>query len=217
MKSRNKILKRTAHETERLILRPYRKSDYRTWYDAYVNRLPKQGKYDRDPSDPKSCSKEIFYKLMAMHEQLAAKDSVYIYGVFEKEMGQLVGAIDIAIMIRENYQMANLGYQIHNRFWRKGYGVEATRAGILLGFDELKIHRLEAAINIDNDASIALARAVGMHCEGIRKHYLYEDQSWVDHVIFSAIPEHFGRRGLIPWSPEVPELKRSKNKKIKRT
>jgi ribosomal-protein-alanine N-acetyltransferase len=213
---RTQKLTRKTHRTRRLVLRPYRPADYQTWYDAYVNRLPRQNKYDREPSKPEKCSKREFLNVINRHEKLAANDKVYIYPVFDRKSGVLVGAIDIAILIRENYQLANLGYQIHNRHWQKGFGSEATRAGIFIAFDDLKIHRLEAAINTDNVASIALAQSIGMHCDGVRKHYLFEDNCWVDHVIFSAIPEDFGRPARKPWPLVEARKNRKKGQKIKR-
>lgn len=42
-------------KTPRLILRRYSKKSYKTWFDAYVNRLPKLNKYDRDPVLAKKC------------------------------------------------------------------------------------------------------------------------------------------------------------------
>jgi ribosomal-protein-alanine N-acetyltransferase len=198
MKHQTKLPRKT-HRTERLVLRPYKPSDYETWFDAYVNGLPRQHKYDRDPPKAERCSKSEFLKLISRHDKLAAQDKVYIYAVFDRNTGAAVGVIDIAVLIRENYQIANLGYQIHNRHWQKGFGAEATRAGILIAFKDLRIHRLEAAINTDNAASIALAKAVVMHHEGIRKHYLFEDNHWVDHEIFNAIPEDFGCIAKKPW------------------
>jgi L-amino acid N-acyltransferase YncA len=36
------------------------------------------------------------------------------------------------------------------------------------------------AINLDNRRSIALAKSIGMQREGIRKHFIYENNQWVD-------------------------------------
>lgn len=183
---------RKSYRTKRLILRPYRMEDYSVWFDAYVHRLPQQSKYDLAPRDPKDCMRSDFRKIVRHHEKIARADECYIYGIFEKKTGALVGAVDIYIMIRSSYQMGNLGYRIHNRYWKQGYGKEAALAALKIGFKDLGLNRLEAAINLDNRGSMALARSIGMRREGIKKRYLFEKGQWTDHVVFAANPEDIG-------------------------
>ncbi|MEM7771466.1 MAG: GNAT family protein, partial [Cyanobacteria bacterium P01_A01_bin.37] len=52
--------------------------------------------------------------------------------------------------------------------------------------------RIEAAINLDNHPSIALAQCVGLQKECVRRGFYYEDGQWVDHVIYVAVPTDFG-------------------------
>lgn len=180
---------RTIHSTRRLVLRPYRISDFAAWREAYVKRLPARNAWDRGPLAPARCTRAVFSKLVRRHESLARNDKVYIYGIFEKRTGALVGAIDIAVFVREDRHYANLGWQLHNRHWGKGYAREATAKALRIAVQELKIHRLEAAINIGNVRSLRLARAVGMHYEGIKRNYLFEGGKWVDHHVFVVTPE----------------------------
>lgn len=195
------MIKRKILKTKRLIIRPYNINDYNTWFDAYVNRLPKRNKYDRDPMNPKQCSKAEFRKMLQRHERISKKDKCYIYGVFEKKIGTLLGVVDIFIIVRDHYQMGNLGYQIHNRYWGKGYGKEAANAALKIGFRDLKLNRLEAAISIDNSRSIALAKALDMRREGIKRRYIYEDNKWIDQITFVANPEDMGMKASKPYKP----------------
>ena len=93
---------------------------------------------------------------------------------------------------REEKQWANLGYSIHNQYWRQGFGKEAVRAALIAGFERLGYHRIEAAINLDNIPSIALAQSLGLQQECIRRGFYYENGQWVDHVIYAAIPADLG-------------------------
>lgn len=102
------------------------------------------------------------------------------------------GNIDLSTIRRGEYQWAILGYEIHNQHWKQGFGKEAVRAALIAGFETLGYHRIEAAINIDNQASIALAQSLGMQRECIRRGFLYEKQQWVDHLIYVAIPSDLG-------------------------
>jgi ribosomal-protein-alanine N-acetyltransferase len=176
-------------KTKRLVLRPLKASDYAAWFYCWTGHLPPQDKWDVGPKKPRSCSRDYFKRLAYNHTQYAKNDEYYWYGVFEKKTGALVGAIDFDIFARGPHQFANFGYMIFNRYRDKGYGQESAAAGLKIGFQQLDLHRLEAAINLDNKKSIRLAHAIGMTREGVRKRYWRENGSWVDHLIYVAMPE----------------------------
>jgi [ribosomal protein S5]-alanine N-acetyltransferase len=189
---------RKEARTRRLILRPLRLRDYPLWFDAWVNRLPPQNQWDTGPRPVKKCSKGEFQKLLARHQQEAKTDDSYWYGIFEKKSGQLVGTLDFDIFVRSTHQFANFGYVLYNKYWRNGYGQEAATAGLRIGFKQLKLNRLEAAINLDNKRSIRLVKAIGMRREGIKKRYWFEHGKWVDHLIYVANPEDVGLEPMKP-------------------
>lgn len=191
-------MKRGIFKTKRLILREITLKDFEVWFDAYVNRLPAKNKWDSGPIHEKKCSRKVFQKVMKEHQILAKTDDYYRYYVFEKKTGAIVGQIDFDIFVRSTHQFANFGYQIYNRHWGHGYGVEASEAGLKIGFKHLKLNRLEAAINLDNRKSIRLARAIGMKREGIKKRYWFEHGKWVDHLIYVANPEDIGLKSQKP-------------------
>jgi RimJ/RimL family protein N-acetyltransferase len=186
-------------KTKRLILRPLKVSDYSAWFDCWVNRLPSQSRWDADPKKSRECSKSYFIKLINRQHKLAKDDDYYWYGVFEKKSGYLIGGIDFDIFLRSTHQFANFGYVIYNRYWGQGYGQEAAAAGLRIGFKQLKLNRLEAAINLDNRKSIRLVKAIGMRLEGIKKRYWFEYGNWVDHLIYVANPEDIGLKAQKPF------------------
>ena len=110
----------------------------------------------------------------------------------------MIGQIDFDIFVRSTHQFANFGYQIYNRHWKKGYGKEAAYMGLKIGFKELKLNRLEAAMNLDNKISTKLAKAIGMKKEGIKKRYWFEYGKWTDHLIYVANPEDIGLKANKP-------------------
>lgn len=181
------------HSTQRLIIRPLEKEDYHTWYDAHVKGLPQQNKWDMGPKEENVCRKIDFNRFKARLEQLAKKDDYYRYYLFKKRTKDIIGHIDFDIYARNSQQFSNFGYQIYNRYWRQGYGKEAAQKGLEIGFQDLKLNRLEAAINLDNEISIRLAKSIGMKKEGIKKRYWYEHGEWTDQIIYVANPEDIGR------------------------
>lgn len=178
--------------TDRLILRPQQPSDYKAWYTGYSGRLPKQHPYDEGVVDLEGCDAEWFSGLCDRHQHLAVTDQVYIFGIFLRETGQHLGHVDLSTIRREENQWANLGYGIHNQYQRRGFGREAVRAALLAGFETLTYHRIEAAINLDNEGSIALAKSVGLQKECLRRGFFYENEQWVDHLIYVALPSDLG-------------------------
>ncbi len=192
-------MKRTEFKTKRLILRALKKSDYAAWSDAYVNCLPEKSKWDRGPMKINLCNEKWFHKIKKRHSDFARKDDCYFYCIFEKKSGALIGQIDFNIFLRSTHQFANFGYFIFNRHWGKGYGQESAAAGLKIGFKQLKLNRLEAAINLDNKKSIRLVKNIGMRYEGIKKRYWFEDGKWVDHLIYVANPEDIGMKPRKPF------------------
>lgn len=171
-------------ETDRLIIRPYKKEDYTNWLTQYNNRMPSQHKYDEGQIDMSICTEEWFGALVEKQQQMASDDKVYVFGIFRKEDHVHLGVIDFSTIMRDDFQWARFGYTIHNQFWRQGYGKEAVEGALRLAFDQLNYHRIEAHINLDNTPSIKLAESVGMQFECIRKGFIYEFDEWTDNLIY---------------------------------
>jgi len=186
------------YKTRRLIIRPLNSNDYEQWFDAYVNGLPQKNKWDHSPLKSEKCKKTAFNRTKKKLKELSDQDDYYRYYIFDKKTGAIIGKIDFDIYVRGTHQFANFGYLIFNRYWRKGFGKEASRAGLKIGFKHLKLNRLEAAINLDNKVSIRLAKSIGMKKEGIKKRYWYEFGKWTDHIIYVANPEDIGMKAKKP-------------------
>ena len=112
--------------------------------------------------------------------------------MFLKESGEFVGWIDISIIARERYQMANFGWFVFNTYRGQGFAKESVKKIIGAAFADLNLHRLEAAIDPRNKVSLRMARSCGLHREGVKKKYLQDKEGdWKDMVIFIATPELF--------------------------
>jgi ribosomal-protein-alanine N-acetyltransferase len=190
-------MRRKKYATARFIIRGYTKSDYKAWFETYTNLLPKQNKFDRGPYPAAKCKKENYLKIATRHQNLAQKDNIYIWGIFDKRNGKLVGAIDIKIFTRSELQKANLGYQIFNNFWKQGIASEVLKKIVPLILVDLKLNRLEAVIDLDNRASINLCKSVGLRREGIRENYYFQDGDWADQIVYVADRKHFKLSKLI--------------------
>lgn len=171
-------------ETDRLVIRPLNNSDYENWLLAFENRYPSQNRHDIGKIDMSECTREWFYNLVEKHQSLALTDTAYIFSVFRKEDGAQIGMIDFSTLAREDFQWGRLGYTLHNQYWNNGYGREAVKEALEMACKQLKFHRIEAHINLDNPSSVKLAESVGMEFECIRKGFIYENEAWTDHLIY---------------------------------
>ena len=176
-----------AYETENIIIRARRLEDYKTFIDAYVSQEPSLRKYDKGFQDMRFATKKWYKEKLKLWDSLASKDVAYLFGVFRKNDGKIVGYCDLATQYREDYQIGMVGYAIFNPFWNSGYAKEAVEAMIHIGFNLLGYHRLEAHINLDNDISKKVVLSSGFKFEGIREKYIREDDVWTDHEVYILI------------------------------
>jgi len=93
----------------------------------------------------------------------------------------IVGVININEIVGGAFQSAYLGYYGMVQFSGVGYMTEAMRMAVELAFEELGLHRLEANIQPENMASIALVSRLGFQKEGISPRYLCINNVWRDH------------------------------------
>ena len=93
--------------TERLILRPQLKSDYKVWLTEFLCRLPKQHQYDAGRMDMDDCDFAWFSDLCDLHQQLACKDWVYIFGIFDRQTNEHLGNIDLSTIRLARHKLDN--------------------------------------------------------------------------------------------------------------
>jgi [ribosomal protein S5]-alanine N-acetyltransferase len=100
----------------------------------------------------------------------------------KKEPEKLIGTIGFWRIIKPHYR-AEVGYMLHPDFWNNGFMKEALQAVIDFGFNNIRLHSIEAHINPSNTASAKLLEAVGF----VREAYFKEDYFFRDRFLDSAI------------------------------
>lgn len=187
-------------KTKRLILRPFHISDYKQWLWLETHRLPPKGKFDKPLQNKSNLNFKYFKWLVNVLKDDMKQDEYYRIPAFELKSNKLVGYVSFSIISRGSYQMANFGYHTYSLYRKLGFGTEMARAGLKIGFQSLKLNRLEAAIDRGNVPSIRLARAIGMRKEGTKENYVYNGQVWEDSLIYVANPSDVG---LKPTTPQI--------------
>lgn len=179
------------YSSRRLIIRAFKPKDFLKWSEAMASRSEPVDKFDYGPISKKYLTKTIFKKRLSAYKKAAEKDECYIFGIFEKKSGDHLGNISIYLLQRNPMQWANLGYHIHNHKRGRGYAKEAAKLFLKAAFESFDLQRVEAVMEKDHKASIAIAKAAGMKKEGVRRHFLpTESGKWVDGLVYAAIRQH---------------------------
>lgn len=126
------------------------------------------------------------YKLRRYTED-ARDDKAYALFVFREDDGALIGGITLSNVRRGVAQTASLGYWAGEKFAGKGYTTAAVRAVVRYAFDDLDLHRVEAACQPDNIASHRVLEKAGFTHEGQAKAYLKINGKWRDHLLFGIV------------------------------
>jgi [ribosomal protein S5]-alanine N-acetyltransferase len=105
--------------------------------------------------------------------------------------GPIIGRVSLSQVYRSVFQNAYLGYFIDVRYHRQGLTTEAVRVTLDAAFGPIGLHRVQAAIMPNNEASLALARRIGMRLEGCAERYLQIAGRWQDLLIFAITAEEW--------------------------
>jgi ribosomal-protein-alanine N-acetyltransferase len=98
-----------------------------------------------------------------------------------RDSGALVGFIEITNIVRGSFCSAYLGYYAFAGHEGQGLMRESMKLAVRKAFTAMKLHRLEANIQPENRASIALVEACGFSREGYSPRYLKIRGRWRDH------------------------------------
>ena len=105
--------------------------------------------------------------------------------------GELVGVINLNDVARGNFQSANTGYYVFLPHAGKGLMREGMLLVLKRAFQKLKLHRVEANIQPENGASIALAKSCGFVREGFSRRLVKVRGRWKDHERWAILAEDF--------------------------
>ena len=99
----------------------------------------------------------------------------------------IMGVINLNEIVRGVFHSAYLGYYIGAAYAGKGYMKEALTLAVQYAFTELQLHRLEANIQPENHASLALVKRCGFQQEGFSPRYLNIGGEWRDHERWAIV------------------------------
>ena len=122
------------------------------------------------------------------------------YVCYLKETKEIVGIFNLNNIQRGVTLSTSIGYYVFSRFQNKGYMTEGLTKMVNLAFHTLGLHRIEANIQPENEASKNLVQRCGFKFEGVSKDFLFINGRWRDHerwVIIDKRPELFSMESAL--------------------
>lgn len=167
-------------ETERLVLRKFKKTDAEEIFYGFRN----QKEFLYYTNKPKVSLEQQKDSLNDIDEKYKNKD-YYNWLITLKGTRQIIGAVNFNVNLRNDSVMFN--YAIDNRFTCKGYMTEALKAVEDFAFNKIEVNRFEGGCVIENAASKRVMEKCGLQQEGILKDYVKLADGYHDMYIFSTI------------------------------
>lgn len=164
--------------------------DYVAW--AELRALSREHLKPWEPEWPRDELSRGSFRRRLRHYQREARDDLgYSYFIFNQD-DRLIGGISLSNVRRGVTQAASLGYWLGLPHVRRGRMTASVQALVHHAFFRLKLHRVEAASQPHNAASIAVLERCGFQREGFARQYLKINGAWQDHVLFATLASDHG-------------------------
>lgn len=147
-------------ETDRLILRHLIPEDLDSLFALYSD--PEVRRYFPEGTLTYEETKEELEWFQNGHPKYP---QLGLWATIHKESNQFIGRCGLLPWIIDQRPEVEVAYMLAKAYWGQGLGTEAARAILHYGFEQLQYSRLICLIDRDNQASIKVARNIGMTFE----------------------------------------------------
>jgi len=170
-------------KTNRLNIKPISIKDLGKIHD--LHSLPETDQFNTlgIPKDINETEK-IIAKWISNNKDEKSKNFTFKIELKEKKL--FIGLIALNLG-SQKFKSAEVWYKLHSSFWNKGYGTETLQKILEFGFNDLKLHRIEAGCAVDNIGSIRILEKVGMIREGRKGKVLPLKNGWSDNFEFAIL------------------------------
>lgn len=147
----------TEQESERLLFRKVRSSDFYDWLPFHQE--PKSSQFWSGlPENPQVACEQQFSRIFERYEEHSGGMNALI----SKDTNKLIGLAGLLIQNLEGKQELEIGYSILPTYWRKGYAFEAAKKCKEIAFEKNWAKSLISIIQIANIPSQKTALKNGM-------------------------------------------------------
>src|SRR6516162_2382749 len=172
-----------------VVLRPVRVRDAKVWRDARVRNASWLRPWEpTNPETPLYRTTLGPYIAMARTMRREARQGLTLPWVVTYG-GRFAGQLTVGGIVWGSARSAQVGYWIDEAF--AGQGIIPTALAMAMDhcFFSVGLHRVEATIRPENQASRRVVEKLGFREEGIRRRSLHIDGAWHDHVCYALTAE----------------------------
>ena len=174
--------------SKRLVLRPFRRRDVGSMHEAIEMSLgdlqpwlPWVEGYDRGVAQ-----RFVRESVAAWADRRAFDFTVRLID----DPNRHIGNVSIWHTSVQN-DIGEVGYWIRSDETGRGYGTEATTRAVQIGFEELRLHKVQLRIAIGNTRSEHIAEELGFVREGVLRDEVKVGNEWLDHSVWSLLEEEW--------------------------
>lgn len=167
--------------TQRLILRPPVEHDF----DGMFSMLSDSETVKYWSNDPIRDPQEAAVKHQQNLQSDDDGDSIS-WAICLKGDDQMIGRC-VFFHLDQDHHRAEIGFILNRQFWRNGIMREALEAVLKFAFGPMQIHRIEADVDPDNEASLALLESLGFKREGYFPERWYISGKWMHSVMLGLL------------------------------
>lgn len=123
-------------------------------------------------------------------EELARSEHDVLLGICTRE-DQLIGVVGLHGFELKN-RCGQFGIVIGEKEqWAKGYGTEATRLMVGVGFGTINLHRIWLEVFVENERGVRAYEKVGFKREGLLRQAEYREGRWHDCLFMAILREEW--------------------------
>jgi [ribosomal protein S5]-alanine N-acetyltransferase len=168
-------------ESERLIFRKILQSDAKALF-----LLRSNDEVLRFMDVPRHYSISDSEKLIRTLDESYENEAGINWVIVEKHTNSFAGYFGYWRIIPEHCR-AEIGYALKPEYWGKGYMYETINFMARFGFEEMKLHSIEANVNPLNERSKKVLERIGFKKEAhFRENYLFNGE-FLDSIIYSLL------------------------------
>lgn len=164
--------------TERLLLRRFRETDWKDLLEVRGN-----------PNVVKYLDTTLLVTqgdaLLLMEKYNDWNDGMK-YAIELSSERKVIGGIGV-FHINAKHRFGTIGYDINEKYWRKGFATEALTALINYCFGEKGLNRLEAHVHVENHPSQRLLEKLGFQREGLQRENFLIDGRFYNCYLYALI------------------------------
>lgn len=170
------------YETEHLIFRVLTSEDAPSVLTFYDENKPFFEPWE--PERPANFYTEAYQRaiLNAEYNQIFQKKGVRFHAFLKENPDIIIGTFCLHNILYNIFQSCSLGYKVHSRYAKRGYGTKIVSFALWIAFHELQLHKIEVLVHPQNTPSQKLLEKLQFIPEGTSLDAAFLRGRWENHL-----------------------------------